>query len=168
MADEDHKVCTKCATAQPLDSFYVVKKTGYRRTWCKGCTAAQAKVWAAANQERRREIARKSMANPEKLALRHGAAREWRHGISPERYVALLEQQNGVCAACKEPETWTFQGKVRALSVDHDHRCCPGKRSCGQCIRGLLCNKCNRTLGLARDDAKLLLTLVAYLEESRG
>jgi hypothetical protein len=34
-----------------------------------------------------------------------------------------------------------------AIFIDHDHACCPGKRSCGRCLRGLLHRTCNVAVG---------------------
>lgn len=64
----------------------------------------------------------------------------------------MLAEQGGVCGICKQPET-VRKGKlsgeaVRFLAVDHDHRCCPGKKSCGRCIRKLLCLSCNIAVGI--------------------
>jgi hypothetical protein len=53
------------------------------------------------------------------------------------------------------------------LTVDHDHNCCPGTFSCGHCIRGLICNNCNLTLGLMRDDITNLQAMVRYLQQAQ-
>lgn len=89
------------------------------------------------------------------------------YGISRDQYDALLAEQGGVCAACRQPETAkNKRGDVRMLSVDHDHACCPGGTSlktCGKCVRGLLCTKCNTALGLFNDDVRLLQMASEYL-----
>lgn len=76
----------------------------------------------------------------------------------------LLKNQNNACAICSEP----FEGK---FAIDHDHSCCPGKnlrkgKTCGKCVRGLLCRGCNHGLGNFRDRPDILLEAVAYLEKS--
>ena len=83
--------------------------------------------------------------------------------ISTKDYDALLADQGGGCAACGAPP-----GK-RALSVDHDHKCCPrrsggGHKLCGKCNRGLLCHNCNVALGHVKDDPGRLRALIEYLE----
>jgi hypothetical protein len=86
-----------------------------------------------------------------------------KHHVSAERYEALLESQNGVCAICKRPPQ-VFG--VRYLDIDHDHRCCPGVYSCGKCVRGLVCIACNRALGLFQDDIQVLISAAKYLNPS--
>ena len=83
-----------------------------------------------------------------------------RHHVSFEKYADMLEKQNGVCAVCGKVDT------KQRLSIDHDHKHCAGQYSCGKCIRGLLCNRCNRVLGKVGDSIELLLSFVNYLKIS--
>ena len=78
--------------------------------------------------------------------------------IDPEFYAAILAEQGGACAICQRAT-----GKTKRLAVDHDHSCCDGPVSCGQCVRGLLCGTCNKILGHFRDDPKAALRMAAYL-----
>ncbi|MEV7607254.1 endonuclease VII domain-containing protein [Paenarthrobacter sp. NPDC089322] len=82
-----------------------------------------------------------------------------RYGIDIDEYDEMLEAQGGGCAICTAP---LGAGGVR-LAVDHDHSCCPGEYSCGNCVRGILCANCNRGLGLFKDDMNLFRMAIAYL-----
>jgi hypothetical protein len=58
----------------------------------------------------------------------------------------------------------------RSLHVDHDHKCCNGEITCGNCVRGILCNRCNKAVdkyetGLMRPDNRLLDKIKIYLEK---
>ena len=48
----------------------------------------------------------------------------------------------------------------------HDHSCCPGDTSCGQCIRGILCRRCNRIL--ITNNPQILRGLADYLDQSNA
>lgn len=61
------------------------------------------------------------------------------YGLTPEDLDELLVIQGNRCAICKAPEA----GYGRRWHVDHDHSCCPGEKSCGKCVRSLLCLTCN-------------------------
>jgi hypothetical protein len=70
-----------------------------------------------------------------------------RYQITVEEYTAILIKQNGHCALCP-----TMQGETkRRMCVDHDHSCCPDVKSCGKCIRGILCGNCNRRVGFLEE-----------------
>ena len=90
-----------------------------------------------------------------------------RFRLRPEAYAALLAAQGGRCAGCRKSEVMTRNGRVRDLCVDHDHACCPGPKSCGQCVRWLLCGSCNSILGYAQDDEAVLRRLADLLEGRR-
>lgn len=71
----------------------------------------------------------------------------------------MLVQQDGLCRICRRPERALGRsGRVRPLSVDHDHD--TGK------VRGLLCHGCNTALGKFNHDPEWLLAAVRYLEEN--
>lgn len=89
-------------------------------------------------------------------------------GLTPETYYARVEEQGGVCASCGNPESQVINGTLVRLSIDHDHSCCAGQRSCGSCVRGLLCNRCNRALGLLGDSEETLQSLLSYLKRWKG
>ncbi|WP_165821714.1 endonuclease domain-containing protein [Mycobacterium colombiense] len=47
------------------------------------------------------------------------------------------------CYVCGAPR----DRNGRALRIDHDHTCCPGRFGCGECVRGVLCNLHNIQAG---------------------
>jgi hypothetical protein len=72
-------------------------------------------------------------------------------------YEKLFEKQKGVCAICGLPEKAKHQnGVVKKLSIDHCHT--TGK------IRALLCNSCNRGIGILNEDVKILESAIKYLQ----
>jgi hypothetical protein len=87
----------------------------------------------------------------------------YRYGITQEEYDELSEKQNNVCAICFRDPT-----EVGVLVVDHDHACCPTERSCGECVRALLCSYCNTSIGLMEDRPERLLMATEYLRSFTG
>lgn len=82
-----------------------------------------------------------------------------RYNITTEQYGQMLTEQDGTCAICRRPPR-----EDEVLVVDHDHGCCPGRVSCGACVRGLLCGICNRDLG-AVENAQWLAAARAYVAQ---
>lgn len=82
------------------------------------------------------------------------------YGLTVAQYEVMLAEQGGGCAICG-----TVPTDGRALHVDHDHACCPTrKKSCGQCVRGLLCEDCNRVLGMFADHIPRFESAIDYLK----
>lgn len=80
-----------------------------------------------------------------------------KYGLTREQYNEKLKQQNYVCAICKEPET-SFDARtntLRRLAVDHCHKTLKN--------RGLLCWRCNGTLGKIGENLELLKNIESYI-----
>jgi hypothetical protein len=88
-------------------------------------------------------------------------------GITEDQFNGLLERQDYSCAICREP----FGD--RRICVDHDHNCCKPEpdrklRTCGKCIRGLLCVPCNTGLGFIERMYDLASAYLANRVDYRG
>lgn len=68
----------------------------------------------------------------------------------------VTDLTNRVCQVC---------GSSENLHIDHDHECCPGAITCGQCVRGVLCGHCNRGIGFFRNDSDLLVRAADYMAQ---
>lgn len=70
--------------------------------------------------------------------------------ISIEKYKEMAKDGCEICGKKGLPH--------KQLHVDHDHKCCPVPRypngatkyhkTCGKCVRGILCDRCNGNVGL--------------------
>jgi hypothetical protein len=99
-------------------------------------------------QRQRAAAARPSrVVTPEAKARWRRAHKFVRLGITEAEFDRRLEAQGYACGMCRKPF-----GDGERISIDHDHACCPVPpgvvaRSCGKCVRGLLCFRCNTALG---------------------
>lgn len=76
---------------------------------------------------------------------------QYKYGISPEQYLEMWEAQGGKCKICgKELPDGEY------LHVDHN-------KETGE-IRGLLCGKCNKALGLMDDNPKNFEVAIRYIQ----
>jgi hypothetical protein len=107
---DSSRVCLRCGYKKPIEEFPLRSHAHdrSRSTRCRACTSEmhKHKLW------------------------------EKRFGMTPQDYEDLLQQQNGVCALCGQPET----KRGGMLAVDHDH--VTGR------VRGLLCTRCNWAIGM--------------------
>jgi hypothetical protein len=123
------KWCPECGSVKPIEQFprNRAQRSGVG-SYCKPC---------------HNRIVRENKET-------HGGARNYhlrrRYGITAAHADAMLAEQGGLCAICRE---------APAEHVDHDH-------ATGR-VRGLLCFNCNGALGQFRDRTDLMLRAVAYL-----
>lgn len=73
------------------------------------------------------------------------------YGLTLTEYDKLLNKQNNCCAICKINKN-NFK---KNLCVDHCH--ITGK------VRGLLCTKCNKSIGLFKDNIEIINSAINYV-----
>jgi hypothetical protein len=106
-------------------------------------------------QEHKSEIRRNSSL------YRKGWKLVEKYKMTLEDYDKLSKKQHRRCAGCNR-----HQKEFKNLfGVDHDHKCCRGAKSCGKCVRGLLCSTCNWALGNVQDNIETLKRLIKYLRK---
>ncbi len=177
------KRCPGCQQERVRASFYMNRSSwDGMSSFCQECLKVRRRAQYAADPEFRaaaQEQGRKwRLANPEKAAAQaererqrraeerstpEGRARvakanlrQWlrsQYGMTVAEYEVLVREQGGVCQVCRKPCR-----RHARLSVDHCHET--------GAIRGLLCDRCNKVLGMVEDSADLLEGLAQYVVKS--
>jgi hypothetical protein len=81
-----------------------------------------------------------------------------RYNLSPEQYQQMLFDQGWCCKTCGINESDLKEMSGKGLCIDHDHL--TGK------TRGLLCDDCNRGLGIFKEQEYVLQNAINYLKMS--
>lgn len=142
----ERKLCYQCKLVLPPESFSKNSRAADGlQTMCKHC----AKAYHDQPEVRKKNNDRLNQK------WQSGEVRDARYqklfGITLEEYNRKFTEQGGVCQICSKPQ----DGQTKNLAVDHCHA--TGK------VRGLLCNNCNRALGLFEDSTALVEKAAAYL-----
>lgn len=114
----------------------------YKSTrYCVDCNYDKSKRWAQ-SEYAKAYMSKKHIYNTYRL--------------TDEQFNRMFAECERLCSICKVPMVVGGR-KSNSVCVDHDH-------ITGE-IRGLLCNNCNRAIGLFFDNKNILLSAVKYLEE---
>lgn len=155
------KTCNFCGETKPAD--------GFRGRRCPGCITQYWREYRARKGDAYREYYRewqrdRRKSNPE--VYKATAAKGWLKvmGLTQDEYDALLAGQSGRCAICRRDQP----GGNGRWHIDHDHGCCGKNRACKKCIRGLLCLRCNVSIGYMDEDPARLAAAIQYLTRSKG
>ena len=106
-------------------------------------------------------LARSNLPNMSASERRRNWYLQKKYDIDSSGFEVLWLAFRGRCCICKklmDMPTKTRGQSLDVVAVDHDHK--TGN------IRGLLCNACNKGLGLFRDDISILMSAIAYLKPS--
>lgn len=165
----------RCACGESDPEKFRPSELVKRAPACTPCRNAYEKNWRDSRSEEARRADRKVRSDRERLRTQEGRRhrdydptkaadylRLWKYGITRERYDQMVVTQQGLCAnpRCDNP----------LAHVDHDHSCCDTtgtkkEKTCGRCVRGLLCRDCNLILGISGDSIERLLGAVEYLQQ---
>lgn len=127
--------------------------TGYSRGCrCSGCVAAKHEEYIRNKPKRLLQSAEFKKTVSGRLVDKKWRLRK-RYGLSLDAYTELYERQDGRCAIC------LCRPEKKDIHLDHDH--------VTGVIRGFLCGRCNRGLGMFQDTAYLLHSAAEYLERNK-
>lgn len=136
------KQCSICKEIKPLTEFHLrSKREPTPKSACIYCHRERAKKYWQKNPL------------PKDIQRERNLKKSF--GIGIQEYNNLLAQQGFQCAICKVESC----ASGRNFAVDHDHKT--------GVIRGLLCKFCNTALGQFKDDQKILLNAIQYLEKNK-
>jgi hypothetical protein len=167
------RICKQCGISKPHSDFH--KHVNTILWTCKDCTHLNYMARTHKTCRRCKQILPMDKFHNSKLRgdgksslCKRCASLEVREykGLPRGWYDNVLIKQNGRCAICSSETSGGhgLRGKT-SFHVDHDHSCCPQNRYCVKCIRGLLCDCCNKLLGHSLENKAWLINALSYLHQ---
>lgn len=153
---KDTKVCRRCELEKNCSEFYRDAYTPDSRNHrCKECCSTLNKEGYYRRKADGVNKYQKSKKEDPEGTVRYHRERHLKKkfGITEADYLDLLEEQMYCCKICNKHESENSAN--RNLAVDHNHET-------GE-IRGLLCDPCNRGLGLFKDNPLVMQKALDYL-----
>lgn len=133
------KKCPACGLVKSRDEFGLRSNGKWLRSHCRECETQKFADWHQNNRH-------KAAENNRKTNLK-------KYGLTEREYDEILFRQNGVCVICGNKQN---HGRKKNLCVDHNHET--------GAVRGLLCDSCNRAIGLVKDSVEKLQKMISYLQ----
>lgn len=150
------KLCRGCNKKKNLNEFNTSSKSvDGRRYKCKQCENTMVRERYHNNESVRMGRLRKNAVYRYKKDTKLGSKERLlrkKYNISLDEYEEMKRIQNDRCKICNRAEDEIPRG---ILAVDHDH-------TTGE-IRGLLCDLCNRGIGMLKEDIQILQNAIIYL-----
>lgn len=146
------KRCSRCKQLKPLENFDQYRTQANRLKRCSQC-----KTCRVQGKKKSRIKLRQSSEYKKHRARERSRWLRDNYSLTLAEYNALLSKQGNGCAICGQPEAHVHPRYKTpySLAVDHDHA--NGR------IRGLLCYRCNRGIGIFQDRPELLEKAAVYL-----
>ncbi len=98
----------------------------------------------------------KRLGNPDKYKKEQ---RKWRlkrdYGLTEDKISEMISNQNNSCAICGTEDF----GK-KGPNVDHCHAT--------NKVRGILCGRCNKAIGLFSDDISIMENAISYIKNNKN
>lgn len=124
---------------------------------CRKCSSIARKSKRKADPERFRAADKKRYRTYKYKSVRAYQYKK-EYGLTVPEVDAMFERQLGRCLGCQKDLIKEGPRGTR-FCVDHDH--------ITKKVRGLLCNLCNRGLGMLEDNPSTLRRLLSYLQSDR-
>lgn len=109
------------------------------------------------HNEQNKENRKKYYGDPVRKRKYRNFALQKAFGLTVDDYDIMLKRQDGVCAICKRHR---IAARTYHMVIDHNHKT--------GVTRGILCNWCNRALGLLGDNIQFLENAIVYLKGNKN
>ncbi len=140
-------LCWYCNKSKLIVDFYLSKIRKDNTGLCKQCQKIKRNKLLSREWQARWRIRHPDRAKAKDKRARYA----YRYGLTEEAVDQMVENQKGLCEICQEQPK---SGKQ--LCVDHNH--ITGK------VRAMLCDRCNRFLGMFEKNKELFKKMDPYLK----